>query len=73
MEGRNVFGPLNKEKSQMKFAGKTVHVDALTKGMGALLVLSLVLARCSKSLPDDGKDAKMMLFTNLNYYRYCEL
>ena len=30
------------------------------------------LSACA-TLPDDGKDAKMMRFTNLNNYRYCEL
>jgi hypothetical protein len=43
------------------------------KGFGALFVLSLVLAGCSKSLPDDGAAAKVMRFNNLNNYRYCEV
>jgi len=57
----------------MKFAGKTVHVNALMKSMGVLLVLSLILAGCSKSLPDDGAAATVKRFDNLRAMRYCEV
>jgi hypothetical protein len=56
----------------MKSDGKTLRVNAVMKGVGALLALSAVLAGCA-TLPDDGKDAKVMRFDNLNNYRYCEL
>ena len=42
---------------------------------GTLAVLAIagtMFAGCA-TLPDDGKDPKMMRFTNLNNYRYCEL
>ncbi len=56
----------------MRFVGKTVRVSAAMKGMGLLLIFSSVLAGCA-SLPDDGKDAKVMRFDNLRAMRYCEV
>jgi hypothetical protein len=50
-----------------------LRVNAVMKGMGVLLVLSSVLAGCSKSVPDDGKDAKVMRFDNISNLRYCEV
>ncbi len=56
----------------MKSVGKTDGVNPVTKGAGALLVLSAVLTGCA-TLPDDGKDARVKRFDNLNNYRYCEV
>jgi hypothetical protein len=56
----------------MKSVGRMLGVNALMKNMWALLALSAALVGCA-TLPDDGKDAKVMRFTNLNDYRYCEL
>ena len=56
----------------MNLHGKTFRLDALMIGMLALLVLSSIAAVCA-TVPDDGKNAKVMRFDKLNDYRYCEL
>ena len=57
----------------MNFAGKTGRVKAVLKPLGLILVVGLVLAGCSKSLPDDAAAAKVMRFDNLSNVRYCEV
>jgi hypothetical protein len=56
----------------MKSDGTMLCVNAVMKGMGVLLVLCSVLAGCA-TLPNDGKDAKVMRFDNLRAMRYCEV
>lgn len=41
--------------------------------MGVISIVAFVLTGCSKSLPNDGLDAKRMRFDNLNDYQYCEV
>ena len=38
-----------------------------------LLALVAILAGCSKAVPQDGTQAKMMRFDGLNNLRYCEI
>jgi hypothetical protein len=57
----------------MKFAEKTVGVNSVLKLLGLLFIAGSVLAGCTKPVPDDGKNAKMMRFDNINNYRYCEV
>lgn len=43
---------------------------------GSFLILFLAavtMGGCTKHLPEDGKDAEVMRFDNLNNYRYCEV
>ena len=53
------------ERSARKISG--------LKLFGVLIVASAMLSGCTKSLPQDGINAKMMRFDNLNNYRYCEV
>jgi hypothetical protein len=63
-----------KRKDVMNFAKLNSRLGgAGGRTLAALAIVGAVLAGCSKSLPDDGKDAKMMRFNNLNNYRYCEV
>jgi hypothetical protein len=45
---------------------------ARRKAVTALVIAASLLAGCA-TLPDDGKDAKVTRFSNLNNYRYCEV
>lgn len=49
------------------------HSAAVLKLLGYVFIATSVLAGCSKPVPDDGKDAQMMRFDNLDNYRYCEV
>jgi hypothetical protein len=57
----------------MRIVGKSVGTGTAWRSLGLLLVTASMIAGCSKSLPDDGKDAKKMRFNNLSNYRYCEV
>ena len=57
----------------MKSATKNLHDTAMLKLMGALLIGALVLTGCTKPVPQDGVNAKMTRFENINNYRYCEV
>lgn len=56
----------------MKCTGYSSRVDAILKPVGLLFVTGLLLAGCA-TLPDDGKDAKVMRFDNVRAMRYCEV
>lgn len=47
--------------------------SAVSRYSPILFLALITLAGCTKRLPDDGKDAEMMRFDNLNNYRYCEV
>jgi len=57
----------------MKSATKKLHTTTMLKLMVALSIGVSVLTGCSKPVPDDGKNAQMTSFENLNNYRYCEV
>ena len=56
------------KESEMKFVGKTSRNYSILA-----LLLVAVLAGCSKSVPQDGAQAKVMRFDGLNNLRYCEI
>jgi hypothetical protein len=53
----------------MNFAWKHVYIHLLL----GLLPLVVLLAGCSKAVPQDGEQATMMRFEGLNNLRYCEI
>lgn len=57
----------------MRFAGKTVNVNAVLKPLGLLFVAGSLLAGCSKPVPNDGATATVKRFDNLRAVRYCEV
>ena len=46
---------------------------AVLRFVALVLLVAVTMSGCTKHLPDDGKDAKMTRFENLNNYRYCEV
>ncbi len=50
-----------------------LHIMAMLKLTGALFLGASVLTGCTKPIPKDGVDAKMMRFEGLYDYRYCEV
>ncbi len=56
----------------MKSVTKKLVATPMSRLIGPVFLGALLFAGCA-TLPDDGKDAKVMRFTNLNDYRYCEL
>lgn len=52
---------------------KKLHTTTILKLSGYLFITALVLAGCSKTVREDGLDAQMMRFENLENYRYCEV
>lgn len=43
------------------------------KAMGLIFIGALLLTGCSKPVPDDGNNAKMVRFEGIYNYRYCEI
>lgn len=40
---------------------------------GTVIIFAALLSGCTKPVPDDGKNAQVMRFENINNYRYCEV
>src|SRR5664279_2745118 len=57
------------KESYMKFLRKIAYLFVFL----GLLALIALLAGCSKAVPQDGAQAKMMRFEGLNNLRYCEI
>ena len=67
--GRALWLSIDIKESQMKLVRKNAYVYLLL----GLLALVSILAGCSKAVPQDGAQAKMMRFDGLNNLRYCEI
>lgn len=57
----------------MKSVTNKLNATLMFKLMGVFFIGALLLVGCTKPLPDDGKDAKVIRFENLYNYRYCEV
>ena len=57
----------------MQFAGKTVHYNTVLKPLGLLLVAGLLLAGCSKPLPNDDAQLTEIKWDGLMGSRYTEI
>lgn len=57
----------------MKQVKHRLNLPAILKSLGIVFVSASLLASCTKPVPDDGKNAQMMRFDNIDNYRYCEV
>ena len=57
----------------MKSEASKLPTTVMLKLLGVIFIGAAVLSGCTKPIPDDGANAKVMRFENLYNYRYCEV